>query len=538
MMKSVMGSLLFACLACVGASAQHVQWTRQGSPGVGGQPVIVHDLSGDGNDDIALPLRVPIGVGQYQTQIWLASGADGSTLPQRIVPALGDDIQKVYALGDADGDGYPDLLIHGVWLGSGSIHAISGRTFQHLYTLQAPVLLPNSLWGYSVIGGVDVDNDGRTEAIVSDVAYGIVYVYEDDGSEKYHVSSPAGSLRQYLAPFYDYDGDGCDDFLVTVYENQSQLSGADIVSGRTGQQLRRVLGFGDFMDAVAGASDLDGDGLMDILLGGGNFAPGTVQAFSSVTGHRLWAWYSGYSGDLFGQRMLGTVDLDQDGLPDPLATSLNGAVGGSSLARGYASIYNGRDGSEIRFNPWSGTVSASNFSFVAAAPPLRGSSLPRALVVQSSWAFYAPSNYQSRWYMFEAGPEGVATVQPGCVGTLQHEPRMGLRQVAPGTSRVTLSGAEPGMLSLLALGLRTAPQPLQLTPFGFPNCVLVPDVFVVGVAIPGTSGVDAGYAHHDFARNFAASASLGMEVVGQYVVLGSGTNWPGGTTAVLRWYFQ
>ena len=50
--------------------------------------------------------------------------------------------------------------------------------------------------------------------------------------------------------------------------------------------------------------------------------------------------------------------------------------------------------------------------------------------------------------------------------------------------------------------------------------------------------IDAGYAAHDFPLDCVENATLGIAVVGQYVVLGSGQHWPGGTTAALRWFFR
>lgn len=64
----------------------------------------------------------------------------------------------------------------------------------------------------------------------------------------------------------------------------------------------------------------------------------------------------------------------------------------------------------------------------------------------------------------------------------------------------------------------------------------MPAIHAVGVAIPGTSGLASGYAFHDFHRGVVPAP--GLTVYGQWVVLGPGSQWPGGTTAALRWYFQ
>lgn len=519
---------------------QHVAWIRQGPPSVGLEQVVVPDQNGDAEADIAalVGIQDPVSLA-WHNEIWFISGADGSWLSIQMQPPPGDSYYRLWPLGDTNGDGHIDFLVSGWIRGIPGIHALSGLSLRPLYRVQAPPYVPFSHWGASVVGGLDIDNNGLTDTVVTDDALGIVYVYDHTGAEIYRTSSAPGTTWQYAGAFEDHNGDGHDDFLITAFDWATALTGAEIISGGTGQPMFRVLGQpGDYLDKVTGCGDLDGDGKMDILLGGGNFAPGTVQAFSSVTGQRIWAWYSGWSGDLFGQFMLGTVDIDQDGIADPIATSLSQPAypGGP---RGYVSIFNGRDGTETRFSDSAGQTSSSDFGLLTAVPPRAGSSLPRFVVSAYRWGQNPVTfNSISRTYMFEAGPEGAETVGPACVGTLQAEPRMGLRQIAANQSRVILSGAEPGMLALLVLGLATAPQPVQLTPFGFAGCELHPTICEIGAVFPGSSGTDAGYAFHDFQLDFVAPSISAMTVVGQFVVLGSAQNWPGGTSQALRWHFH
>jgi hypothetical protein len=380
---------------------------------------------------------------------------------------------------------------------------------------------------------------------VADSSSGLVYAYDHVGREIYRRSSPDPWVRWLeVGPFdSDHDSDGHGDFLVSLATTLTSAGGAEIVSGRTGLPIFRVFGTqpGDLLGfGLTGCGDLDGDGRQDILLGGGSHAPGSMQAFSSATGQRLWAWYSGYYWDNFGAIMLGSVDIDQDGIIDPMATSLDNPVSPGSNVRGYLTILSGRDGAELlRFSDWSGTTYASTFGYLVAVGPRPGSTLPRFLTTATSWARVpATGEYISRWYMFEGGPAGASTAGLGCAGSLNNEPRIGLRQMAAGHGRITLSSADPGMLSLLVLGTSTA-QPLSLAPFGFRGCTLYPSIQEVGIVIPGTVGLNAGYGYHDFGRGFAASSgTTGMTVVGQFVVLGSGAHWPGGVTAALRWNFQ
>lgn len=525
------------------ALAQHLSWMVTAPPHTGGRQVVVSDLNGDGTADIATVAALFFWqTQQWRTEIRTLSGADGSWLPWSVRRSRGDSYSRLVPHGDVNGDGAPDFLVRGIVRGVNGIHAYCGRSLQVIYQIPQPSLPQGAQWGGprgSIVGGPDIDNDGFADVIVSDPWFWNVYAYDRTGSLIYQTRSVDGANWQFVGAFEDHDGDGHDDFLVTVYEWSSLRTGAEIISGATGQPIRRVLGQpSDYLDQVTGCGDLDADGKMDILLGGGNFAPGTVQAYSSVTSQRLWAWYSGWTGDYFGQIMLGTVDIDQDGLPDPMATSLSQPAypGGPG---GYVSIYNGRDGSEYRFFDNSGQTSASSFGYLTAVPAQPGSTLSRFLVTANRWGVNPTTNAPiSRTYMFEAGPAGATTVALGCPGTLPNTPRIGLRQIAPQQSRVTLSGAEPGTPAFLVLGIGGSPQPLALGQFGFANCDLHPARHSISLVLPGTTGVDAGYGYRDFPHDFRSSAAQGTLVTGQFVVLGTGNHAPGGTTAALSWFFQ
>jgi hypothetical protein len=475
----------------------------------------------------------------------------------QLSPPPGDVYNGVISLGDVDGDGYRDFLTGPTYQGQTGLSAVSGRTHQRLWTVANPA--PGTSWGYSIATELDVNGDGRPDVVVSAPfefeptggggggTVGVIYAYDHLGQLIHRTFSrePFISWGPVVARLGDYDGDGCEDYLTGIGE-PTTAGGADVVSGRTGLRLFRVVGPqpGDYLGTgVAGCGDLDGDGLPDIALGGGHMgAPGSVQTFSSRTGQRLHAWYSGANGDFFGEMILGTLDLDQDGITDIVASNLNEPVTPGSQWRGAIHVFSGRDGSSMmRFTDTSGGQYPGLNIMPIPMPNAAGSVFPRFLGVAGTWGF-DPVNgyYRSRLYMFEGGPDGVRTIGGACAGTLGNEPRIGLRSLDATRTRVTVSGAEPGMLSLLVLGATQPALPqFDLQALGFTGCTLHPAVDEIGVFIPGTSGPVSGYAYHDFLRGTVAGpVPPGLVVFGQWVVLGSGSHWPGGTTAALRWYLR
>jgi hypothetical protein len=526
---------------CIG---QHLQWTQTGWPRLGGGLALVADQDGDGLEDLATSVRVPDNsTSDGRPEIWFLSSRDGSFLPQRMSPGVGDVFNAVTQAGDFNGDGKRDFLLHGAMQGQNGIHAVCGRTLTRLFRLTP---LPGVSWGYGVVSDLDLDGDGRSDIALTVPGLTEIHTFDHLGQLRYITRSPTPSIAwgPAINRFADFDGDGCDDLVVGVGE-PTTAGGAVVLSGRTGAALVSVVGPtpGDYLGVgVACCGDLDGDGLPDIAAGGGSLgSPGSVQVFSSATGQRLRAWYSGYYGDLFGWNILATVDLDQDGIPDVIASNPGEPVLPSNPnIQSTLSVFSGRDGSTLlRFADPSGPSSNAGFFALCAVPPAAGSVLPRFAV--AGWRYgYDPSTvpfHRGRIWMFEAGPAGTSTLAGACKGTLAAAPRIGLRSLSPTTSRVTLSQAPPGMLALLVLGLSPAATPLSLDPFGFRGCLLHPSIDVTGVLPTGTAGLGAGYAYHDFARG-TTSASSGLAVYGQWLVLGNDAAWPGGSTAALRWRLQ
>ncbi|RMH01219.1 MAG: hypothetical protein D6702_11925, partial [Planctomycetota bacterium] len=119
-------------------------------------------------------------------------------------------------------------------------------------------------------------------------------------------------------------------------------------SGRNGDVIRRIGGGGgEFGAALAGAGDVDRDGLPDLLVGapradGDAPASGRAEVRSGADGSLLLEFRGGAPWTRFGAAVAGIGDADGDGVPDLLV----GAPGDSRAGReaGAVTLFSGADG--------------------------------------------------------------------------------------------------------------------------------------------------------------------------------------------------
>jgi FG-GAP repeat len=328
------------------------------------------DLNGDGVDDVAITAPLATAEGRTRagevTVIFGVPGATadrlGSQPPGMIIegPASGARAgASVAALGDVNGDGIGDLLVgaprtslSGRGRSAGAAYVVFGARDGGTVDLSAPgrraAVVMGAGHGYHAGSAVaalgDVDGDGRREAVVGApgatvdgrTGAGAVYVvlssrlaggadlarpadfgYEIDGA------SPASATGAAIAGARDMNGDGLPEVIVgarglgATYMVWGRRDRAPVDLAALGDQGFAVLdGAGEGAGAaVADAGDVNGDGIPDLVIG----APD-----ADANGRAL----SGSAYVVFGPGAPGPIALP----PDPAAGfRIDGAASGDRL---------------------------------------------------------------------------------------------------------------------------------------------------------------------------------------------------------------
>ncbi len=136
------------------------------------------DVDGDGKGDLAVGAPSDGSAGPDAGSVRVLSGATGLEL-FAILGSPGQTLgSSVAAAGDVDGDGVPDLILGGR---DGDVALVcSGVDGGLLFDVAPPA--GSSAWGSAVLGGLDIDGDGRSEFCVSDElspAGGRIVTYAD-----------------------------------------------------------------------------------------------------------------------------------------------------------------------------------------------------------------------------------------------------------------------------------------------------------------------------------------------------------------------
>ena len=235
------------------------------------------DETGDGISEI-MSLRSQSGnPNSGPGTITVHDGADGSEI-RSVSIAAGATLQAhsqtdAYSPGDIDGDGYGDLLC--------------------------------------VTAGLQSPGAARPVTALSGLTGELLYVAEHAAD----VSIGA------FTSVSDHDGDGQDDFAVAT--RQASVGAVEIFSAATGLLLSAfpcsaVDQITNNHEPFVAVSDLDGDGLKDLAVGG--LFTGFAAIASSATGSTIRDWSVVASGTLsFGSRLIEVGDLTGDGHRDLLA---------------------------------------------------------------------------------------------------------------------------------------------------------------------------------------------------------------------------
>ena len=291
---------------------------------------------------------------------------------------------SVAGVSDLNGDGIPDVLVGAPYekhagTNSGSVYVHSGATGAFLYRIDG---LGSGLFGWSVAGHGDVNGDSFGDILVGAPwatntvpGEGSCFLYSGvDGSliRRYDGQLISEELGYFVADAGDVDGDGVSDSIVGASGNWT-LGSARVFSGATGGTILHFLG--QFVDdkfgaAVDGAGDVDGDGVLDLIVGAygsdtGNQNTGTAYVFSGANGLQIYRHFGVSAGFSHGRMVAGVGDVNSDGFDDYMVGAPGSNLGGLSNS-GSVFIYGGRTGGKIaRFD---GPRSDELFSYSAIGP--------------------------------------------------------------------------------------------------------------------------------------------------------------------------
>ena len=265
-------------------------------------------------------------------------------------------------IGLFDGDAVPDYAISamsyaGTALTQGMVFLYSGATHEPILRIFEGV--PGEGLGRQVVSLGDVNGDGVGDLGVSTL-YGFKYrLYLGPDATLYREHSDFPMTGKNMASYGDWDGDGCDDYLVGEknYGGVAFAAGrVMLLSGRTGEMLLSMEADQEGRQAgysVCRGGDWDGDGVEDVVAG----APGTsllqntsynsgVYVFSGADGLIL-HFFDGEEycdqNSAFGWSVSSGRDVNGDGVPDlivgaPLEPWTSGNPFG---VRGSAFVFSG-----------------------------------------------------------------------------------------------------------------------------------------------------------------------------------------------------
>ncbi|MCA8976156.1 MAG: VCBS repeat-containing protein [Planctomycetes bacterium] len=517
-----MRGLLLTLLAIGNLPAQDLLWQIPSPPSTVERLWMTGfvDFDRDGYRDF-LEIVYPNGFTNQILHAWITSGRDGSLLWSQQDSAL----VRLADGGDIDGDGHRDLLMvrdccQGPYVRV--LRAYSLHTGQPIWENIGP---QNYNYGRRVIGGLDVNGDGRSDAICTTLSVhdSTVFVYDSSGALLYSRAFLPTHYAISIAALGDLDDDGGDDFVVGT-NDPTDKGELFVFSGRTGNIIRTSFGLqaGDRTSEHASSfGDLDADGYDDY----GAFPYWSASRAMAVT-------YSGRTGQLlrtwpvYANSVVTGEDVDQDGVPDLVHGADWPVAGTFPQVYGSTRANSGRDGAELwRVDNFYGGLTQNNGTYgwmehSACLGVQPGNPYPVIAWLDLDW--FMSNTHGGRVRAYRTNFAGQSPVTGTACSTLPEQPLIGARQSAFG-SRLTVAHAPPHALAWLNLALRGANTyaghqlPLDLTPLGLPGCSLFVPPGITYTRLTGSNGINRGYTAVALPFHLTA-ATTGIDLGAQWLV--------------------
>jgi hypothetical protein len=318
------------------------------------------DVNNDGYADLIVGAPTHDATAQNAGRAYVYSGED-TTLLWIFTGTLSDYLGvSVSGAGDVDNDGYDDLIVGellGGESGDGGASIYSGQTGLD-WRLENHT---GGWFGYSVSGAGDVNNDGYADVVVgAPIAdsgdmqnTGRAFIYSGYDHNPYWMLygwEPDQMFGVSVSGAGDVDNDGYDDVIVGALFDESpnpaargqatvySCQGDSVIWIFEGEALADSFGF-----SVTEAGDVNEDGYADLLVGAPAAGPdyaGRAYLFSGQTGALMKTFTGEATNDCYGYAVSYAGDVNNDGYGDLIVGAPLNDAAGSNAGRAY--VYCGR----------------------------------------------------------------------------------------------------------------------------------------------------------------------------------------------------
>jgi autotransporter-associated beta strand protein len=321
-------------------------------------------LSVQVNDTVGVPLLAVGADASRPAQVRVYNGDDGSERFTILAYAAPFNGGVRVALGDITGDGTDDIITAIASRGGPHVRVFNGVTGEPLPGLFGSFVAydPSFTGGVFVASG-DVNGDGRDDIITAPAAglSSTVRVFSGiDGSEIGNfLAFEPGWLNGLSIAMGDVNADGQDDIIVG--RGRGGVPEVRVFSGRDFSLLRSFNAYAAaFTGGVfVGSGDINGDGKEDLITGPGRGGGPQVRVLSGEDNTRLASFFA-YAQQFTGGVQVAASDINGDGLDDIVTGA--GPGGGPQMR-----VFSGADLTRLK-GFFTFETSFSGGIFVAGAP--------------------------------------------------------------------------------------------------------------------------------------------------------------------------